>query len=809
MSTQIYQTYSFLPTQISGCQIWLDGADLTTLFTDIAGTTPVSASGQSVAYWKDKSTQANNATNSTNQPTVTYNSQNGLSAVSFNGSSQFLNLTPSKLPNGSTNFSYFFVVRTSSTAVQVFMANGTTVTNQMPQFYFSNYALVGDLFGGSATSDSTTYNNQFVVASYTGSSSFTGYDFNSTFSGAAASVTLNTGTTWALLGVSRTVTPSPSYVFYLAGQIAEVIVYNRVVNTSEREQLQAYLGWKWDLEANFTSGFTYKTNPPFMNTIQLPITPTRPIQISNTPVFVPTQISGCQVWFDAADKSTFSITGSNITQWRDKSSNAYSIGQATTARQPFYIPNAQNGLAAVQLATARWIFTESSNMPNFTTSAATSVFVAARNGTTGTGYNAINSVWISGASALTTRYQLFFDRDSGSLSRGPNLYLSGTFRIQNTTNVVAASTAGVVGFTASASSILLSVNGNTSTAAGAAPTSANDATYFQFGDSRGISTLSSDVQIFEMIGYSTELTTAQRQQVEGYLAWKWGTQASLPTTHPYYKSPFPNQSMAPIPPFPPQITSSSWQPTKLSACSLWLDASDPSFVVVSGTAVTQWKDKSGSNNNTNSANGSPQYIYASLNKRAGISFNGSTSYFTLPLVVSTDWSIFIVLTTKQTGPGSGGQWWAGAGIFDAEIGGTTTDFGISLYGSSFATGVGNPPTGDDTVLSSTSINTGNGFICEFIRNSTSGFFENFVNGSTQGSVNGGTGARTTSRIVLGAIQTLSAGNYFNGYLFEIITYTSVLSTSQRQQVEGYLAWKWGLQGSLPGNHPYKLFPPPP
>jgi hypothetical protein len=28
-------------------------------------------------------------------------------------------------------------------------------------------------------------------------------------------------------------------------------------------------------------------------------------------------------------------------------------------------------------------------------------------------------------------------------------------------------------------------------------------------------------------------------------------------------------------------------------------------------------------------------------------------------------------------------------------------------------------------------------------------------------------------------------------------------------VEGYLAWKWGLQGNLPPNHPYKLFPPSP
>jgi hypothetical protein len=48
------------------------------------------------------------------------------------------------------------------------------------------------------------------------------------------------------------------------------------------------------------------------------------------------------------------------------------------------------------------------------------------------------------------------------------------------------------------------------------------------------------------------------------------------------------------------------------------------------------------------------------------------------------------------------------------------------------------------------------------------------------------------------------GAYYltNGYINEVIAYNSVLGTTQRQQVEGYLAWKWGLQASLPTNHPY-------
>ena len=49
----------------------------------------------------------------------------------------------------------------------------------------------------------------------------------------------------------------------------------------------------------------------------------------------------------------------------------------------------------------------------------------------------------------------------------------------------------------------------------------------------------------------------------------------------------------------------------------------------------------------------------------------------------------------------------------------------------------------------------------------------------------------------------------SGLYAEILFYSGVLSKTQYQQVEGYLAWKWGLQTSLPASHPYAKFPPPP
>jgi hypothetical protein len=47
---------------------------------------------------------------------------------------------------------------------------------------------------------------------------------------------------------------------------------------------------------------------------------------------------------------------------------------------------------------------------------------------------------------------------------------------------------------------------------------------------------------------------------------------------------------------------------------------------------------------------------------------------------------------------------------------------------------------------------------------------------------------------------------FNGAIGEVVV-TPSLSDADRQRVEGFLAHKWGLSGSLPVDHPYKLVPP--
>lgn len=46
------------------------------------------------------------------------------------------------------------------------------------------------------------------------------------------------------------------------------------------------------------------------------------------------------------------------------------------------------------------------------------------------------------------------------------------------------------------------------------------------------------------------------------------------------------------------------------------------------------------------------------------------------------------------------------------------------------------------------------------------------------------------------------GQFFEGKMAELLFFNADLGTTDRQKVEGYLAWKWGLQANLPGGHPY-------
>ena len=64
---------------------WYDPSDLSTLFQDSAGTTPVTASGQPVGKMLDKSGNGNHATQATSAKRPTYTAGGGLHWLAFDG----------------------------------------------------------------------------------------------------------------------------------------------------------------------------------------------------------------------------------------------------------------------------------------------------------------------------------------------------------------------------------------------------------------------------------------------------------------------------------------------------------------------------------------------------------------------------------------------------------------------------------------------------------------------------------------------------------------------------------------------------
>ena len=78
-----------------------------------------------------------------------------------------------------------------------------------------------------------------------------------------------------------------------------------------------------------------------------------------------------------------------------------------------------------------------------------------------------------------------------------------------------------------------------------------------------------------------------------------------------------------------------------------------------------------------------------------------------------------------------------------------------------------------------------------------------------------TGA-ATSTLALGgdfwvAVSRLPTGGFpsynLKGTVREIICVKGALSADNQDKIEGYLAWKWGIQGNLPAGHTYKSAPP--
>ena len=156
------------------------------------------------------------------------------------------------------------------------------------------------------------------------------------------------------------------------------------------------------------------------------------------------------------------------------------------------------------------------------------------------------------------------------------------------------------------------------------------------------------------------------------------------------------------------------------------------------------------------------------------SFDGATGCILIPRSISNSFTITCWVKTSATG--GTGQWWAGEGMVDGEVAGTTDDFGLALVGDRAALGVGNP---DTTVLSISPINDNQWHHLAATRDAVSGRMELFVDGQMEVSAIGPVGAKAApGSLRLGSVQTGADGGFFAGVLDEVELFGQVLDQAE-------------------------------
>jgi len=497
--------------------------------------------------------------------------------------------------------------------------------------------------------------------------------------------------------------------------------------------------------------------------------------------FIPTSIAGCALWLDGADSSATG-GGATVSTWLDKSTVKANATYVTAA--PPLVSSAINGLSALSF-TGTEKLTGSISITGNTLSIFSVFTLNSSSGAAGRLISLAASGTIDYANNAYTALQRRVSSQVGIYRNGteissPITYSSNTLHTAyyDGTNEYVYTNGGTVYTNAS--------SGNFSISA------------YMIGANLGYS---SDNQpwngyIGEVIVYNIALSAPQRQQVEGYLAQKWGLTSSLPVGHSgltttLYRADYTKQNIMRAIPYYTQFT-----PRQIAGCALWLDGADPAgngVVPANNTAVTTWVDKSG-----NANNGTSGSAYFLIDSAGGyINFTGSQTYtITNPNIVVNQYFTIFVIEQLQNYTGGEAAFMGGSGSTNANLhmryyNGNAIKFGffsndLDASVTAFFTNATQPIR-----------------IWSFSFTASSRVI--YLNGTSIGSDTNNTQLSGWAGATIGAMVPYG-GQYYNGKMREVMIYSGTMATTQRQQVESYLAQKWGLTASLPGGHSHLTQP---
>jgi hypothetical protein len=516
--------------------------------------------------------------------------------------------------------------------------------------------------------------------------------------------------------------------------------------------------------------------------------------------FDPRTIPGCVVWLDAADTSTLTLSGSNITALRDKSGLSNNVNSISATAPTYNSADSSINFTATSGTFLRGAISQ--------TNSNASVFVVASIITQTTPFIPRLSMLGSSATSNSTVIGQLLVVDVGNprvytyLSTNTNPSGQGTNIMTLVSNVTYGTRqviTNVSTFQNTVYTISTFLNGDAQTTSVSTRTGTfsasggNVATYNKYSIGNYLDSIASNGdayngKIFEYLVFNNALTLAQCQQVEGYLTWKWGIQTSMPTTQPYRS-------------FKPDLQ--YFQPNNIAGLSVWFDAADTNTITGSNP-VTAWRDKSGNRWNATTLIGTAPTL-TTVNGNTAVSFAGSSTLTVsnVSFSIVQPRAIFVVYRIVTSTPNYisffSTQW--SGGNNQGGHNNLTYSTGGGAFLQSFA--VGGAVRAVNTSLTPNTLGTTAQIA--YIHSATS-TANNFI---TQ---NGTSYTLNSADQTASGYSTLTINYYIgNAYpqpyiLCEYILYQREFTIAERQQVEAYLAWKWGITSSLPATHPYKTIP---
>lgn len=233
-----------------------------------------------------------------------------------------------------------------------------------------------------------------------------------------------------------------------------------------------------------------------------------------------------------------------------------------------------------------------------------------------------------------------------------------------------------------------------------------------------------------------------------------------------------------------------------STKTLWLDGKDPlnsGTAPSNGTSITTWFDKSGRGNNNSSISGTTPTYVTSNNS---IVFSGS-NYYSYPAVSiptgDNSLSIFIVALTTAIMDDQGA-------IFFAGTDGSHTGLALLLFNPgkpSMVRFVNRDLIPRPNIITANTLN-----LFEF-HGQSGGLPQIYnINGYQADVRRYDTPNLASVPLIVGGSAGRYANKNMNGNICEFIIFNTCLSIADRQRVQGYLAWKYGIQSRLATNNPY-------